>query len=116
MADVIVVESNKLLQKWSSFLGSCSSDDRLDITRSEPTMQGVIDLVSEIAAASRSKVENSRRGKAMRYFHRFCETIDSHKSMLHIIPEGSEYFSVFAGTLAVIIQVNISAPRFSLPR
>ncbi|KAI1144886.1 hypothetical protein F4825DRAFT_475406 [Nemania diffusa] len=113
VADVIVVESNKLLQKWSSFLGSCSSDDRLDITRSEPTMQGVIDLVSEIAAASRSKVENSRRGKAMRYFHRFCETIDSHKSMLHIIPEGSEYFSVFAGTLAVIIQASVNHERIS---
>ena len=102
---MIIVESNKLLQKWHSFLSSCSSDDRLDVTRSEPTMEGVVDLVREITTASRVKNENSPRGKAMKYFHKFCGTIDAHKSVLEIIPEGSEYISIFAGTLNVIIQV-----------
>ncbi|KAI1750559.1 hypothetical protein F4782DRAFT_509432 [Xylaria castorea] len=113
VTDVIFIESNKLLQKWHSFLGSCSSDDRLDVTRSEPTMEGVVDLVKEITATSRVKNESSRRGKAMKYFHKFCETVHAHKSILEIIPEGSEYVSVFAGTLNVIIQASVNHERIS---
>ncbi|KAI1744782.1 hypothetical protein F4680DRAFT_405956 [Xylaria scruposa] len=113
VTDVILVESNKLLQKWHSFLGSCSSHDRLDVTRSEPTIEGVIDLVREVTAISRAKNESSRRGKAMKYFHKFCETIHAHKSILEIIPEGSEYVSVFAGTLNVIIQASVNHERIS---
>ncbi|RYC59102.1 hypothetical protein CHU98_g7105 [Xylaria longipes] len=113
VTNVIIVESNKLLRKWHSFLSCCSSDDRLDVTRSEPTMGGVIDLVKEITAASRAKNESSRRGKAMRYFHKFCGTIDAHKSILEIIPEGSEYVSVFAGTLNVIIQASVNHERIA---
>ncbi|KAI0551807.1 hypothetical protein F4679DRAFT_124737 [Xylaria curta] len=113
VTDVILIESNKLLQKWHSFLGSCSSHDRLDVTRSEPTMDGVIDLVREVTATSRARNESSRRGKAMKYFHKFCETIHAHKSILEIIPEGSEYVSVFAGTLNVIIQASVNHERIS---
>ncbi|KAI0437870.1 hypothetical protein F4803DRAFT_536979 [Xylaria telfairii] len=113
VTDVIIIESNKLLQQWHSFLSNCSSDDRLDVTRSEPTMEGVIDLVQEITATSRANNENSRRGKAMKYFHKFCGTIDAHKSMLEIIPEGSEYVSVFAGTLNVIIRASVNHERIS---
>lgn len=115
MTDVIIIESNKVLQKWHSFLSNCASDDRLDVTRSDPTMEGVIDLVREITATSRAKNESSRRGKAMKYFHKFCGTIDAHKSILKIIPEGSEYVSVFAGTLNVIIRVKVCALRFFTP-
>ncbi|KAK5625865.1 hypothetical protein RRF57_001581 [Xylaria bambusicola] len=113
VTNVITIESNKLLQKWHSFLGNCSNDDRLDLSRSEPTMEGVIDLVREITLTSRVKNQNSRRGKAMKYFHKFCETLDAHKSILKIIPEGSEYVSVFAGTLNVIIQASVNHERIS---
>ncbi|KAI1195289.1 hypothetical protein F5X97DRAFT_247515 [Nemania serpens] len=113
VTNVIVVESNKLLQKFHSFLSSCSVDDRLNITRSEPTIEGVVDLVREITVASRLKNENSRRGKAMKSFHKFCDVIHAHKSILEIIPEGSEYVSVFAGTLNVIIQASVNHERIS---
>ncbi|KAI0514732.1 hypothetical protein F5B22DRAFT_610538 [Xylaria bambusicola] len=113
ITNVITIESNKLLQKWQSFLNNCTSDDRLDVSRSEPTMEGVIDLVREISTTSRAKNQNSRRGKAMKYFHKFCETLDAHKSILKIIPEGSEYVSVFAGTLNVIIQASVNHERIS---
>ncbi|KAJ3576728.1 hypothetical protein NPX13_g3610 [Xylaria arbuscula] len=111
ITNVITVESNKLLQRWQLFLDSCSDDDRLDVTQSEPTIEGVVDLVKDIITTSRVKNENSRRGKAMKYFHKFCGTVDAHKSILEIIPEGSEYVSVFAGTLNVIIQASVNHER-----
>ncbi|KAI1372639.1 hypothetical protein F4677DRAFT_456379 [Hypoxylon crocopeplum] len=113
ITDVITVESNKLREKWAPFLRAGSGDDRLDLGRSEPTIEGVVELVKEVAASSKSKRENSRRGKAMKMFHKFCGTIDSHKSMLEIIPEGSEYVSIFAGTLNVIIQASVNHERIA---
>ncbi|OTB06590.1 hypothetical protein M426DRAFT_72113 [Hypoxylon sp. CI-4A] len=110
---VITIESNKLRGKWAPFLENSSGNDRLDLSRSEPTMEGVVDLVKEIAASSKSKKDNSRRGKAMKMFHKFCGTIDSHKSMLELIPEGSEYVSIFAGTLNVIIQASVNHERIA---
>ncbi|KAI1383575.1 uncharacterized protein F4822DRAFT_81891 [Hypoxylon trugodes] len=110
---VITVESNKLREKWAPFLRNSSSEDRLDIGRSEPTMQGVVELVQEIAATSKAKRDNSRRGKAMNMFHKFCGTVDSHKSMLELIPEGSEYVSIFAGTLNVIIRASVNHERIA---
>jgi hypothetical protein len=115
VTNVIAVESNKLREQWFSFLNNCSEHDRLDITRSEPTMEGVVELVMKAATAAQGKRENSRRGKAMKYFHKFCKTVDAHKSMLEILPQGSEYVSVFAGTLNVIIQVDASHPIITPP-
>lgn len=103
---VIAVESNKLREKWAPFLKNSPVADRLDITKSEPTIEDVVSLVKEVATISQSKRDNSRRGKAIKLFHNFCSTIESHKSMLKLIPEGNEYVSIFAGTLNVIIQVS----------
>ncbi|KAI5926622.1 hypothetical protein F4810DRAFT_707160 [Camillea tinctor] len=99
MTRVIAVESNKLCEKWGSFLVNSSGNDRLNLARSEPTMEGVVELIKEIAATAQTKKDNSRRGKVMKHFHKFCGTVDSHKSMLELIPQGSEYVSIFAGTL-----------------
>ncbi|KAI0600022.1 hypothetical protein F4775DRAFT_547723 [Biscogniauxia sp. FL1348] len=113
ITSVITVESNKLREKWASFLSNSSGHDRLNLARSEPTMEGVVELVKEIAAAAQTKKDNSRRGKVVKYFHKFCGTIDSHKSMLELIPQGSEYVSIFAGTLNVIIQASVNHERIA---
>ncbi|KAI1644423.1 uncharacterized protein F4817DRAFT_346889 [Daldinia loculata] len=110
---VIAVESNKLREKWAPFLKNSPVADRLDITKSEPTIEDVVSLVKEVATISQSKRDNSRRGKAIKLFHNFCSTIESHKSMLKLIPEGNEYVSIFAGTLNVIIQASVNHERIA---
>ncbi|KAI2776154.1 hypothetical protein F4815DRAFT_485338 [Daldinia loculata] len=110
---VIAVESNKLREKWAPFLKNSPVADRLDITKSEPTIEDVVSLVKELATISQSKRDNSRRGKAIKLFHNFCSTIESHKSMLKLIPEGNEYVSIFAGTLNVIIQASVNHERIA---
>ncbi|CAJ2501363.1 Uu.00g042160.m01.CDS01 [Anthostomella pinea] len=113
ITDVITIESNKLRENFLSFLTNCSGQDRLNLARSEPTMEGVIELVQEVTAAAQAKKDSSRRGKAMKYFHKFCRTVDSHKAMLEIIPQGSEYVSILAGTLTVVIQASINHERMA---
>lgn len=64
-------------------------------------------MVQEMAAAWRSKREKGRRGKAMKLFHSFCSSLDSHKSLMKLLPEGNAYVSVFMGSLGAIIKVGI---------
>ncbi|KAI1659700.1 hypothetical protein F4813DRAFT_351692 [Daldinia decipiens] len=110
---IISIESNKLREKWAPFLTSSPVADRLNITKSEPTVEGVVDLVKEVTAAAQSKRDSRRRGKAMKLFHNFCSTIDSHRSMLKLIPEGNEYVSIFTGTLNIIIQASVNHERIA---
>ncbi len=87
------------------FLSNCPTQDRLDLGRSEPTVEGLIELVQKVATVSQAKRDNSRQGKIMKAFHKFCGTVDSHKAMLELLPSGSEYVSILTGSLNVVIQV-----------
>lgn len=75
--------------------------------RSEPTIEGVIDVVQELRLSWQAKRESGRRGKVMKMFHKFCSSIHSHKTLLEILPDGNEYVSIFTGTLNLVIRVSL---------
>lgn len=106
LEEVILIESVKLREKWGVFQNNCSKEDRLDLTKSEPTIEGVVDLVQEMMTNWASKREKGRRGKALKLFHAFCSKLDSHSSLMRLLPEGNEYVSVFTGALGAIIKVQ----------
>ncbi|KLU88126.1 hypothetical protein MAPG_07113, partial [Magnaporthiopsis poae ATCC 64411] len=104
----IAVESKKLQEKWISFQDSCPAEDRLDLSRAEPTMDGIMDTIKHMNLAWKRKRESGIIGRALQFFHRFCDTLDSHSSLLKILPEGSEYVSIFMGSLNVIIRASVN--------
>ncbi|KAI0141733.1 hypothetical protein GGR57DRAFT_508995 [Xylariaceae sp. FL1272] len=101
ISETINTESKKLLEKWAPFFHSCRDGDRLDLGRSEPTMEGVIELVQRAMTTAQNSRENSRKGKAMKHLHRFCRAADSHKAIV----------SIFAGTLNVVLQASVNHER-----
>lgn len=102
---ILHIESTNLRKKCAVFYEGCSSDDRLDLRSSEPTIEGVVEVVGRIQDSWQRQRENSNRGKASRMFRSFCRGINSHKSLLKLLPEGNEYISVFTGTLNVVLKV-----------
>ncbi len=109
----MAVESAKVREKWFVFQENCPKEERLDLQNTEPTVECVTNLVNEKIRAWQSKREMGRRGKAMSFFHRFCGTLDSHSSLLKLLPEGSHYASIFTGTLHAIIKVcRRSVPEY----
>lgn len=105
ITEIIAVESAKLREKWVTFQNSCPKDERLDTAKSEPTIEGVVDMVKEVNRAWEARRKSGRRGRVMALFHKFCGTLDAHSSMLEVLPEGSEYVSLFTGTLNAVIRV-----------
>lgn len=107
MTEIIQVEAGKLRDKWVAFYQKSPKSERLDLHRFEPTISGVVSMVTAVTSEWQTKRQEGRVGRAKKLFHRFCGTLDSHSSLMKILPEGNEYVAIFAGTLNVIIKVRI---------
>lgn len=103
---IISVEAARLCEKWVKFRQSCSKDDQLDLRTSEPTVDSVLDMVERMNKTWQEKRKQGAGRKVMAFFHRFCGTLDSHSSLLKLLPEGNEYVSIFTGTLNAVIKVR----------
>lgn len=79
--------------------------EQVDLTASEPTMDGVVEIVQSISAQWQAKKKLGRFGRAKELFHKLCGFLDSHSALIKLLPEGNEYVSIFAGTLNAIIKV-----------
>ena len=64
-----------------------------------------MDAVIRMESAWQAKRKTGFRGKVMTGFHRFCSTLDSHQSLLKLLPEGNDYVCLFSGALNAVITV-----------
>lgn len=106
MTEIVQGEAARLRDKWVAFYQKSPKAEKLDLRNFQPTISGVVAMVSEITSEWQTKRQEGRLGKAKRLFHRFCGTLDSHSSLLKLLPEGNEYVAIFAGTLNAIIKVK----------
>ncbi|KAK7984335.1 hypothetical protein PG989_011737 [Apiospora arundinis] len=69
---ILRIESSNLKKKWAVFYEGCSHDDRLDLHSSEPSIEGVLEVVKRIEHDWESHRRDTRSGRATHMFHRFC--------------------------------------------
>jgi len=105
---IIAVEAANLRAKWLKFQNSCADEDRLDLNTFKPTIEGVFDLVNATSDLVQTKKKTTAGGKIAARFHKFCDRLEGHSTLLKVLPEGSEYVSVFTGTLNAVIMVSDS--------
>lgn len=101
-------ESIQLAKKLREFDQKISKKDKMDDSQFDPTIEGVIKLTQQAFAKWEEGKKEGFMGKTKALFHRFCDGVDSHSSMLKVLPEGSEYVSLFTGVLSVIIIVGLA--------
>lgn len=108
MTGLIRDESIQLAKKLREFDQKISKKDKMDDSQFDPTIEGVIKLTQQAFAKWEERKKEGFMGKTKALFHRFCDGVDSHGSMLKVLPEGSEYVSLFTGVLSVIINVGLA--------
>ncbi|KAL1847380.1 hypothetical protein Daus18300_013965 [Diaporthe australafricana] len=106
LTELIGIESSRLAQKLSAFVQRSPKEDRLDEDQFDPTIEGVIKVTKQVIARWEVKKTEGFAGKAKALFHRFCRGVNSHSSLLEILPDGNEYVSLFTGVLSVIIKAS----------
>ncbi|KAK2601175.1 hypothetical protein N8I77_010643 [Diaporthe amygdali] len=106
LTELIRVESVKVADKLLLFEQRSPKEDKLDRTQFEPTIEGVIKLTQQVIAKWEAKKSQGFANKTKAIFHRLCRGINSHSSLLEILPDGNEYVSLFTGVLTVIIKAS----------
>jgi hypothetical protein len=102
------IEAGKLQKQWLSFRQSSSKAEQVNFNKTAPTMGGVIKAVTELGKEWDDKRRSGNRGRAKGYFHRLCGTMDAHSNMLEVLPHGSEYVCLFAGTITSIMKASVN--------
>lgn len=108
LTELIHDESVQLAKKLLDFDKTVSKKDRMDDSQFEPTIQGVIKVTQQVFERWEKNKREGFMGTTKALFHRFCDGINSHSSMLKVLPEGSEYVSLFTGVLSVVINVCLN--------
>ncbi|KAF4455763.1 phytanoyl-CoA dioxygenase family protein [Fusarium austroafricanum] len=105
---VIAEESEKLRETWHKFQQFNKPEDRLDLNTTNPTMESIAKLVGQGMQNWNDKRKSGRQGTVSRKFHKFCNAIDSHKSLMKVLPESHEYFSMFMGSTTAVVQASVN--------
>ncbi|KAF4954069.1 hypothetical protein FSARC_12236 [Fusarium sarcochroum] len=105
---VIADESLKLRQTWNKFQELNKPEDRLDLDTTDPTMESITKLIGQGIQDWNDKRKSGRQGGVSKKFHKFCNAVDSHKSLMKILPESHEYFSIFMGSTAAVVKASVN--------
>lgn len=62
--------------------------------------------VSTVQKHWESQVQGSQTSKAGEWFRKMCNGLHNHKALLDLLPKESEYVSVIAGAVTMIIKVS----------
>lgn len=71
-------------------------------TNIEDVKKAVLDAQQEWATKSRLL-----NGKAQLYLHKFCSTLQNHSNLFDMLPNQSQYFSMFCGSVKTLIKVRM---------
>jgi len=93
----------ELLQSMNSFQRLVPEHMR---TTSLPTSWAEVELaVSEVQAQWDTKIKVTRIGQAKEWVRKMCNGMNNHSTALNMLPSGSEYVSLVAGAVTMIIKV-----------
>lgn len=95
--------SRDLETQWPKVVKSLPKGER-DSIPSKPDIRTFGRLFNQARDKLNAK-SSTRSGKIKSWFVGVAETINSHKYLLKLLPEGDKYTSVLVGSFTVLIQV-----------
>ena len=100
------IQGNALSEAWAHFKGKLPPEEQIEFAKRPQEFADVINVVRKVEEHWQQKKKKGVSGHAKRYFRRVCTKLDSHSTLLEILPSGSQYASVFCGTLQTLIKVS----------
>jgi len=103
-------EYELLKEAWAAF--SEASQDKKSATYAKKAnplewrKDVTIDDLKDSVRLAANKLDESH-GKTRRYFDKFCSSLSSHSTILEVLPNQSQYLSIFCGTVKTLLKVSI---------
>ncbi|KAI3533946.1 hypothetical protein CSPX01_12427 [Colletotrichum filicis] len=98
--------SRELEAQWPKVVKSLPKSER-DSIPSKPDIRTLARLFSQAQNKLNAK-SNSKSGKIKSWFVGVAKSINNHKYLLRLLPEGDKYTSVLVGSFTVLIQVAVT--------
>lgn len=101
-----------MFKKTKSELIACMKDfqalipDELKTTIIPTSWSDVETAVSTVQDHWESRSQGNKTSKAKEWFRKMCNGLHNHKALLDLLPKESEYVSVIAGAVTMIIKVS----------
>ena len=108
-------EYDLLNKAWTSFSDTSQDSQNANSTNKANPLERkeniTIDELKDYVRSLADKLDQSH-GKTRRYFDKFCATLTSHSAMLEVLPNQSQYLSIFCGVVKTIIKVILIISSF----
>lgn len=95
-----------LSHAWKVFRTTLPNEEQEELEGQVPSVSGLVGMVMSVSTAWNEKRGSSKRGKFMKCFTAFSQTLEAHSYMLEVLPVGNEYVSLFTGVLKTLINVR----------
>lgn len=106
----ISFEYEALQEAWVAFMAT-SQDKQGSTYAKNPNLlkhsdNFTIEDLRNIVLSTAEKLDESH-GKTRRYFDKFCSSLSSHSTILEVLPDQSQYLSIFCGVVKTLLKVDI---------
>ncbi|TPX07435.1 uncharacterized protein E0L32_002095 [Thyridium curvatum] len=110
---ILSVEATKLRNKWLEHYHQSTKEEKADLGKYEPSIESVSQMIKDMLSSWQGKRTRGIGGSLATKFHRFCNTLNGHRSLLKLLPEGNEYVSLFTGALTSLVQASVNHERIA---
>lgn len=109
----LAIESTRLNAEWEKFILTQDAKKKGSAWGGPRPAAGTVTITAlkEVVTQAGREWENKDRfagGKAQKYFHKFCATLNAHSNLLEMLPNQSEYCSIFCGSIKALIQASVN--------
>ena len=108
------IEGNELNKAWDQFRNTLPLEERVQFEKRAQTVADVVKVVEDVEREWRQKKRKGFSGQTKTWFRKICNTLDSHSTLLELLPSSSQYASVFCGTLQTLIKVSVKFSQLQL--
>ena len=98
--------SRELAQAWLRFQNCLPSGHKSKVDDSPPCLEDVYKAVTEASEQLKTDREESKIGRLKNRFNKLCSTLNSHKDMFDIVPDGDKYVSILAGSFSALVKAS----------
>jgi hypothetical protein len=112
-AATLAVESTRLNAEWEKFIQTQDAKKKGSAWGGTRPAAGTVTIknLKDIVTQAGKEWETKDRfagGKAQKYFHKFCGTLNAHSNLLDMLPNQSEYCSIFCGSIKALVQASVN--------
>jgi len=106
----IAIEYDLLKEAWESFSdasqGKKSIGDSKKAAALKWTENHTIEELRNTVLAAAENLDESH-GKTRQYFDKICSNLSSHSAILEVLPNQSQYLSIFCGVVKTLLKVKL---------